>query len=264
MSQTVRRHLSIALVVLLLAGPFTLAQQAEKAPPRKLPTVKQLRDALNCNFMFGESVNVPLPQALKFFEDHAADKGKYLVIHLDSAAIKKANESTPDIETVNVRLTKTEHPVLLKVALQSVLNQFESTNNEGRLAFAIVEGRVLIGPPRTLRETVLTQPVSIEAESVPLRTILKQLSDRTGVNLVLDPRLKEEPKATVEVHEMALTTAVSLLAEMSDLNVVRLPDDGFFLTTKERGDRIRKEQKEGLFPAERPARKEVQVSTAVG
>ena len=42
---------------------------------------------------------------------------------------------------------------------------------------------------------------------------------------LLDPRIKEEPKVTVEVHEMALTTAVSLLAEMSDLNVVRLLSD---------------------------------------
>jgi hypothetical protein len=89
MSQTARRYVPLALVVLLLAGPFALAQQGEKAPPRKLPTVKQLREALNCNVQWTENLQVPLPQALKLLEEAADHKGKYIVIHLDTAAIKK-------------------------------------------------------------------------------------------------------------------------------------------------------------------------------
>jgi len=248
MWKIVRWQFTIAVVVLLLGVPFALAQQGEKAAPPKLPTVKQLRDALNCNVQIAENVQVTLPTGLKYLEEHAKKEGKVIAIEIDSKGIAMANEGGGDVETAQVKLTKREHPLLLRVALQEILSQFQATNDQGQLTFAIVEGRILVGTRESLRASVLNQPVNIEAEAVPLRKVLKHLAEQTGVNLVLDPRIKEEPKVTMEVHEITLNTAVRLLAEMADLTAIRLQNYVFFITTKERADRLRKEQSEWIEP----------------
>jgi hypothetical protein len=244
-----RWQFTVAVVVLLLGVPFADAQNGEKAVSLKMPTVKDLRDALSCEVTITENAQVTLPQGIKLLEKQARDQGRVIAIDFDANAIAKANEGAGDVETTQVRITKRDHPILLRVALQEILNQFMATNEEGRLAYAIVEGRILVAPPKSLQSSVLRQPVSVEAEAMPLRKLLKQLADQTGVNLVLDPRIKEEPKVTIEVHEVSLNTAIRLLAEMTDLTAIRTQEDVYFITTKERADRLRKEQGEWNVPA---------------
>jgi hypothetical protein len=259
MLKRARPHILIGATLVVLSASFAPAQQAEKAPPRKLPTVEQLRDALNCTVAFPDTTALPLTVALRSLEDQAAHQGKTLAIGLDARAIEQANEGGESLDSTQVILRKTEHPVALKVALQAILDQYKAADEGGRLTFTVVAGRVLVGARASLWQTALAQPVSIGAEAESLGRVLRRLEDLTGVNLVLDPRVKDEPKVTLMVSEMGLSTAVHLLAEMGDLRVVRLPEGALFLTTAERAERLRKQQKEGLFPADRPSPRPAEV-----
>jgi RNA polymerase sigma factor (sigma-70 family) len=231
------------------AQPDHAGEQVTRSLPE---AVAAIREALNCDIRIEENVQVSLPQALLFLEDSADKLGKRLAILVDSKAIQRANEGAAEVETTAVRLTKRSHPVPLKLVLREILGQYQSSSPGGELTFAVINGIVLVGPTVALREMVRNQPVSMDADGIPLRQVLKQLSDRTGVHLILDSRVKEESKATLAVAEMPLHTAVHLLAEMADLRVVELPAGDVFLTTAERADRLRQQQKEGLFPAEKP------------
>jgi hypothetical protein len=258
MWKIVRWQFTIALMFVLLAAPFALAQQkgVEQPDMPKPPTVQQLRDALNTYILSTDSVSVPMPAAIRFVEDGAMKKNKNLVIDFDSGTIKRWNESAPEIDTVLIKLTKRERPVQVKVLLQEILDQFDEGGNvDGRLTFAIVGGRVLIGPHKALLSKMLTQPVTVTAEGEPLRRVLKQLTDQTGVNLVLETQGKDEPKVTLDFQELPLNTAINVLAEVAGLSAVRIQDHMYLITTKERANRLRKEQGDwSVPPAYRPLR----------
>jgi hypothetical protein len=241
MFKTVRLLFVIA-AGMLLAAPFAQSRQDGERPARQRPpTVQQLQDALNTTIKITDALTIPLPQALRLLEDSANHKGEYLAIDLDLAAIKESNPNS-DIESTPVRFRKAERPIPHRVVLQEILGQFESGSGEARMSFAIVEGRILVGPRVTLMEKMLNQPVSLTVEGLLLRKVLRMLTEQTGVNLVLDARGKEEPKVSMEVQDMSLKTAVELLAEMADLKSVCLNEDGFFITTRERAERLRKER----------------------
>jgi hypothetical protein len=232
-----RWRFSIVLVVLVAVSYAQAQQDGEKPAKVKPPTVQQLQKALNGTILITDPVTIPLPLALKFLEDDADHKGKYLAIDLDLAAIREVNPNS-DIESVQVKLRKRERPIPLRVALQEILGEFESGPGDARLSFAIVEGSVLVGPRGAIVKKMLNQPVTLTVEGLPLRKVLRMLTEQTGVNLVLDPRSKEEPKVTMEVQDMSLKSTVLLLAEMADLRSVCLNEDGFFITTKERAERM--------------------------
>jgi hypothetical protein len=250
MWKIVRWQFTCAVVVVLLAAPLALAQQPGKQQDLpKPPTVQQLRDALNTYILFSEDATVPMPVAIRLVEEAAMTKNKNLVIDLDNGTIKRWNESAPDISTVAVKLTKRERPVQVKVLLQEILEQFDPGGNDyGHLGYAIVGGRVLVGPHKAVLSKMLTQPVTVNAEVESLRKVLKQLAEQTGVNLVLDTRGREEPKVTVDVQELPLNTAVNILAEVAGMSAVRLQNDMFLITTKARATQLRKEQADWSVP----------------
>jgi hypothetical protein len=79
----------------------------------------------------------------------------------------------------------------------------------------------------------------------PLQIALQELSDRTGVDIVLDPRVgsKSETKISATFgNGVPLKTAVSLLADVTGLKMVELPG-ALYLTTPENAVELRQEQK---------------------
>jgi hypothetical protein len=85
-----------------------------------------------------DALQVPMPAALKLLEDTMRAKGKKLSIIIDAKSIKAANESAPEVDTVQVKLTKREYPVTIATALQEIIGQFDSGGNErGALTWMI-------------------------------------------------------------------------------------------------------------------------------
>jgi RNA polymerase sigma factor (sigma-70 family) len=214
--------------------PGRSADPAVQVAGLKPISLAPLREALNGMVMYTEHVQRPLPVCLKFIEDQVTVQGMRIDIEIDRPAIRKWRPDLKDIDQLQVHLRKTERPIPVKVALQDILDQYD-------LAFAVVQGRVLVGPRDAVLARAVNQPVNLVVEGVGLREALRRLSDQTGVNLVLDARGKEVPKVSLEAFEMPLHAAVRVLAEMADLKAVLLPGNVFFLTTKERAGELRKE-----------------------
>lgn len=76
--------------------------------------------------------------------------------------------------------------------------------------------------------------VNANLDKIPLENALKELSEQTGFNLVLDNRAVEKAKTTVSarLRNMPLDTALRLLTDMTDLRAVQV-DNALYVTTKE-------------------------------
>lgn len=76
--------------------------------------------------------------------------------------------------------------------------------------------------------------VNANLDKIPLENALKELSEQTGFNLVLDNRAAEKAQTTVSARfrNTPLDTASRLLADMTDLRTVHL-DNVLYFTTKE-------------------------------
>lgn len=123
----------------------------------------------------------------------------------------------------------------VRTALQNMLNQYN-------LSFIILGDTVLITTDEIGYLRQLRQRVNIDVSELPLASILKQLSDETGVNLLIDPRQadKAKGKITLQVDDVTLETAVRLLTELADLSSVRV-GNVLLITTEARADKLRKE-----------------------
>lgn len=75
--------------------------------------------------------------------------------------------------------------------------------------------------------------VNAVLDKVPLEDAVKELSEQTGFNIVLDNRAAEQAKTTVSarLRNTPLDTALRLLSDMSDLRAVHL-DNVLYVTTK--------------------------------
>jgi hypothetical protein len=76
--------------------------------------------------------------------------------------------------------------------------------------------------------------VNANLDKIPLENALKELSEQTGFNLVLDNRAAEKAKTTVSarLRNMPLDTALRLLTDMTDLRAVHV-DNALYVTIKE-------------------------------
>jgi hypothetical protein len=88
-------------------------------------------------------------------------------------------------------------------------------------------------------------------EKRPLDEALKHLSERSGVSVLLDPRVGDKTRRLVSgtFKNVPLDTAVRVLADMADLELV-LQDNVLYVTTRGKAARMEQEQRnrEALLP----------------
>ena len=108
------------------------------------------------------------------------------------------------------------------------------------LRFGLTRDGLFVSTEEGVIGRQLRQRVDVDCDGAPFATAAKQLADSTGVNVVLDPRLKDKANAavTLKLDDVPLETAVRLLAEVADLRAVRM-NNVLFVTTPERADKLR-------------------------
>jgi hypothetical protein len=147
--------------------------------------------------------------------------------------------------SVNIPVVIKSTGVSLRTALNGVLTQYH-------LGYVVVGETVLITNEQEAASQRLRQLVQIEANGQPLKTVLQQLSADTGVNVVLDPRLRstkaEDEKITLKVQEVAVHNAARLLAEFANLKAVQV-GTVLVITTPEYAVRISQENPPVNMPA---------------
>ncbi len=123
--------------------------------------------------------------------------------------------------------------VTVKKALDKLLTPFN-------LHYALLPQGLIVSSEEGVTARQLRQRVQVSFEQLVLSEIVDHLVQSTGANLVLDPRLPT-PSRRISLRlpqEMPLEQAVRLVAELSDLRVVRLGNT-LIITTPERAERLR-------------------------
>src|SRR5205807_7892204 len=129
-----------------------------------------------------------------------------------------------------------------RTALQNMLNQHN-------LTYVVLSDTVLITTEDLGFYRQMRQRVNVDVADKSLAEILKQLSDETGVNLVLDPRQadKAKGKIAIQLDDVTLDTALKLLTELADLSAVRV-GSVVFVTSEARAEKLRKDNAPGRNP----------------
>jgi hypothetical protein len=226
-----RSALIPAALALAWAAPLWAAQDdGGKAPARDLTPAEAARKVLN--------EKITLDYVGQSFEDvvnHLREKTKVNFV-LDNFAAQGRVILPPGFNpggnppAYHLKVTGK-----LRRGLQSFLDQYH-------LTCVILADSVLITTEGTASQRQLRQRVSVDPQGKPLQDVLRQLSRETGVNLVIDPTVadKLKQKATLQLEDATVETAVRLLAEVGGLKSVQV-GELLFITTEERAGKIRKE-----------------------
>src|SRR5439155_17726545 len=149
--------------------------------------------------------------------------------------------NTADIEIVQD--VQVSQPKLLSVkastVLQLLLVQIRGT-------YLIHSEYIEVRPIESLRPefwkqwTHLAPTVNAEFTGQSLDVALRQLSDTSGINVVLDVRAGDKAKISVTamLHGVPIDTAVMILADMADLKSMVF-DNVLYVTTKENAEQLK-------------------------
>lgn len=170
---------------------------------------------------------------LSYLNDQMEDKDRAVVIDIDLAAFAEklgADAPNPLEEEVQLRTTRKRVPIM------DVLTQTMRQISKGTATFVIRSGRVEILPVAfTSKEYTLNQTFRADFKDQRLDSALEELTELTGVSIVVDARARQKAQATVTArfnNDVAMQDAVRMIVDMADLKIVYLAT-GIYVTTPE-------------------------------
>jgi hypothetical protein len=201
---------------------------------------RQWRERLDQIITVEFEPNTPLREALS----HIAERYK-LTILIDTDFFK-VDQNQPDVENQPIKLPKLTD-VRLITALRAILQQINGDFYTKDDVFVVV--------PRTYIETgrVLKHPVDVSFTKRPLAEALSELSDISGLSVVLDPRGQADGTLTVtaDFRNVPVQDAVRVLADMAGMKSVVL-DNLIYVTSVKNANHLANEkekEREGMPPA---------------
>lgn len=230
--------LTLGLIVLLPGrqlGHGGLPQQPKPAPAQDNPDPK-VQDANSLQRVLAERIDTKdfqEPQNFKTFlerlEKLLAARGLNLQVSVDSNAFKEDNPDAPDVWETLVKLPSVPRQVTVESALRTVLRSV-ITKNATAVAcddLFLITTFTRVGPDAKLGELVLA-----DFDRKPLNAVLRELSRKYGVTIVLDNRVgdKANTKITARfVCETEMACVLRVIAEQAELKLTLL--DGVILVT---------------------------------
>jgi hypothetical protein len=145
----------------------------------------------------------------------------------------------------------TGEPVQMKSAGNKVSVVLRKLLTPQQMAYVIYEDTILITSSELATTRQMKQRVNVDVTEVPLAKALQELARNYAFNLVIDPKIAKDSQkpVTLTLDGSSLETSVRLLAEMAGVKAVRM-DNVLFVTTEERADKIRKEEKDLMPPVD--------------
>lgn len=115
--------------------------------------------------------------------------------------------------------------------------------NGHRLNYVILEDTLLITTEEMAVVRQMRQRVNVDVEEVPFKKAARDLAKNHGINLVIDPLVKQtaDMPVSLQLDNTGVETALRLLAEMAHLKAVRM-GNVMFITTDEKAKTIRAEE----------------------
>jgi hypothetical protein len=190
---------------------------------------------------------------LKLISEQLQTNDRAVTINVDMeafGAILGADAPNPFEEEVCIYGSHRKRATVL-----DMLNEVGKQIGKGAAIVVIRGGRVdIVSWGYSAKEYMLNQTFRADFKDQRLDLALDELSDLTGVSLVIDARAKEKPQATVTARfndDVALQDAVRMLTAMADLKIVYLPTS-MYITTPERAKEMQKELKK-IYEPKAPA-----------
>jgi hypothetical protein len=243
---------AILMCGVLLACAALAAAEDRTGPEKKSagPSARELLARVRQPITLDKGVdpNTPLKDALEFL----ADKFEVPIL-IDAMAFR--DMGIQELETAPVRLPIVRNISMAKV-LRKLLGQVLATYTVHDGYLGVVPLPTVPGADGTLQvdRSVLPSVYAI-FEKRPLNEALQELSDLTDITVVLDTnRAAEKVKApvTATFKNVGVDTAVRLLADMAELQMVRM-DNVLYVTTAENAARVQPAREERK-PAKAPAK----------
>lgn len=223
------------------AKPAGLAPKNVPVPPQAAPLgPRAVHTRLQQSASVGFDQGTRLQDALELISD------KYdLTIFIDEEAFKKEEATKLQAERKEVGVRPIVLPKANDVKLQFVLT---TLLGQGDADFLIKDNMITVVPRDWVKGGMpIRQPVDVDVDNGTLQEVFEELSDHTGVSIVLDDRVGEPTKKnlTARFHRGPLVTAVSVLADMRSLRAVLL-GNLLYVTTKENAALFDKQQAPAL------------------
>jgi hypothetical protein len=251
-----RHCLTVAIVLLTLSTAPCLSAQGDKPgkKPATAPTAREILASLQTEIptadlkkqapSLGDLLQKRIPDALKLDD-------REITFSVDDAAYREEVPELASIQESELRNLQNLPPrMTINQLLRHVLKQLPVPS-----AFVVRAGRVDIVPlSHTSKDHMLNQTFYVEFKDRPLAQALDELSELTGVSIVVDARAKERAQTPVSARfhdDVALQDAVRMLTDMSELKLVYLVT-GIYVTTPERSTVMQKELKQ-LYEGPEPA-----------
>jgi len=190
---------------------------------------RQWREKLDQPVTIEFDQNTPFREAMSYISERYG-----MTIRIDLESFQA--DQNPNVEATPVKLPRLAN-VQLVTGLRPILEQVR--------ADFYTKGDVLMVVPRRYIEagSVFKHPVKVSFSKRPLAEALGELSDLSGVRVVLDSRGQKEDKLVVsaDFRNVPVQDAVRDLADKAGMKSV-VTENLLYVTSKKNADRLEKEK----------------------
>ncbi|MCI0457822.1 MAG: hypothetical protein L0Z62_12710 [Gemmataceae bacterium] len=212
--------------------PDTSARQGEASAPKQAPVAEMTTRELVA--LLAEPIDVKvfqapmnLKEAIDLLSRKAASKGKDLAFVIDRNGFRDENPEAPDIHDAQVKFPPFPSRMSVGDALRGILRKVPTNN----ATFVVRPGFVEITThDRANSRKGLQEKVMVSFYRRPLVEALEELSDRTGVSIVTDMRVRDRLQTGVTAtfgNNVTLEAALRILTDMADLKLVLFEECGY-------------------------------------
>ncbi len=172
-------------------------------------------------------------------EDALAFIGK---AHAINIRVEMKGFKTDGFEDVGKRIVTL--PPMRDVPLEIILKDLLSRMKPEATFLVQGDHVVVVSKAALERGEMLQERIHASYENKPLDEVLQELSDKTAVTVLVDPRLgnNANTRITVTLRGVPLRTAIELLADMAGAAAI-VRGEVLYVTTKENAEALQKEKK---------------------
>ena len=175
-------------------------------------------------------------------------QNKPVTFYVDGESFRENAPDWPDLHEEEIAIRSIRSRASVRHLLSEALKQ----TSKGMATFIVRDGRVdIVAVTHVSKRILLNQTFHAEFKEQRLEAALAELSDLTGVSIVVDARARQKAQTTVTARfndDVALQDAVRVLADMADLKIVYLVTC-MYVTTPEHALTMQKELKAIYEPA---------------
>ncbi len=236
-----RASLTFGLILIALMASTSIPAQTKKDKDK--PAIATTSRAILTNLQT-EVDAAPFREPMKFSEflalarDVLQSQKKDVTVLVDDEAYREERNDL-DFSEHEIRLRNLPAKTSIHQLLRLALKQLPTKS-----AFVVRAGKVEIVPyARTSKEYLLNQTFHADFKEQRLDMALEDLSELTGVSIVVDGRAKQKVQTAVTARfhdDVALQDAVRMLTDMAELKIVYLVT-GMYVTTPEHATVMQKE-----------------------